>query len=190
MLQRKGQAIVYSSQLDDGLLHHHPVAVLESSRAPVTGQAAQQEWPISHSLWHRCQGLCPAYQGLSSLSAVSAVTVPRPPGSGVDKCWGTSGLGENKATPPGLPPRTQVQQHTARPVSPLKPRCVQVPPGHSPPPQTATSSQDQAPARLESQTSREIPSPSASGGSRQPHRPLPRRSRSPARPRCPGDSRT
>lgn len=49
---------------------------------------------------------------------------------------------------------------------------------------------DQASARLESQTSREIPSPSASWGSRQPHRPLPRRSCSPARPRCPGDSRT
>lgn len=31
MFQGKGQTIVYSSQLDDGLLHHHPVAVLEGS---------------------------------------------------------------------------------------------------------------------------------------------------------------
>ena len=33
MFQGKGQTIVYSSQLDDGLLHHHPVAVLEGSGA-------------------------------------------------------------------------------------------------------------------------------------------------------------
>lgn len=33
MFQGKGQTIVYSSQFDDGFLHHHPVAVLERIRA-------------------------------------------------------------------------------------------------------------------------------------------------------------
>lgn len=33
MFQGKGQTIVYSSQLNDRLLHHHPVAVLEGSGA-------------------------------------------------------------------------------------------------------------------------------------------------------------
>lgn len=36
MLQRKGQTIIYSSKLDDGLFHNHPVTVLEGSGALVT----------------------------------------------------------------------------------------------------------------------------------------------------------
>lgn len=43
MLQRKGQTVIYSSKLDDGLFHNHPVTVLEGSGTLVTRGASPPE---------------------------------------------------------------------------------------------------------------------------------------------------
>lgn len=192
MFQGEGQTIVYSSQLDDGLLHHHPVAVLEGSEA-----CHKEVLPagivlllllaaeLSGSLrWlsQRHSSLLPVAWCLNHRETQSAL----------------GGKGHKAVSFPDLSPRSSntsfPQQHQFFPQSlavfsqsPTRPQTTNTNGNKRP------RRQDQASTHLETQARWEIPvlpAKWAASRSRVPVLPLSRSSHSPARPRCPGDSHT
>lgn len=184
MFQGKGQTIVYSSQLDDGLLYHHPVAVLEGSEAchkevvPAgTVLLLLPAAPLSGSLpWlpQRHSSLLPVAWHLNHREAQSAL----------------GGKGDKAVSPPGLIPRSNNTSFPHR----VQLHPHKVPLGHKSHIQMVTKGPgDKIRLQHTWKPKRDgtfLSCCLAASRSRVPMLPLPRSSHSPARPRCPGDSHT
>lgn len=190
MFQGKGQTIVYSSQLDDGFLHHHPVAVLEGSGACHKKAAPARTVPLplpSAQLPGSLPWLAQRHSSLLSVVWTLARTETLSP----------LGRRGEKAAPPTLclTPRMHRSSNTSFPHrAHLHPH--KVPLGHKPPTQRAMK----GPGDKIRPPHAQKPKPAGKSltclpggqlaGAEPSTEPLPRKSHSPALPHCPGDSHT
>lgn len=126
VFQGKGQTVVYSSQLDDGLLHNHPVAVLEGRRA------CHKEAPLT--------GTVPLQLSAARIFALATIEVLQPLTPCLQQNIVCFRWEKDKAVPCRPHPKdAQVQQHQfPRNRAQLHPNKVSL--GHKPPMQRATKS--------------------------------------------------